>query len=78
MSCGKGEARGAPPLIPDTLIHTWVTATFEPPKWLFPAIFTPNLTQPNPSGDARRCRWQPGTTQGSMHAVDGHSAMGIG
>ena len=48
MSWGKGEARGAPPLMPDTLIHTWGTATFEPPKWLFPTMFTPNLTQPNP------------------------------
>ena len=35
MSWGKGEARGAPPLMHDTLIHTWGTATFEPLKWLF-------------------------------------------
>ena len=32
ISWGKGEARGAPPLMPDTLIHTWGTATFGPPK----------------------------------------------
>ena len=43
-SWGNGEARGAPPLMPDILIHTWKTATYEPPKWLFPAMFTPNLT----------------------------------
>ena len=52
MSWGKGEARGAPPLMSNTLIHTWGTATFEPPKWLFPTMFTPTMTQPNPSGDA--------------------------
>ena len=56
MSWGKGDARGAPPLMPDTLIHTWGTATFEPPKWLFPTIFTHIMTQQNPSGDARGCR----------------------
>ena len=56
MSWGKGEARGVPPLMPDTLIHAWGKATFEPPKWLFPTMFTPTLTQPNPSGDARGCR----------------------
>ena len=43
MSWGKGEAQDAPPLIPDTLIHTWDTVTFEPPKWLFPTMFTPTL-----------------------------------
>ena len=76
ISWGKAEARGAPPLMPDNLIHTWGTATFEHPKWLFPTMFTPTLTQPEnlqatPGGAA-------GTTQGSTHAVDDHSAMGIG
>ena len=54
MSWGKGEARGSPPLMHGTLIQTWGTATFEPPKWLFPTMFTPPLTQRKPpSGDAQ-------------------------
>ena len=30
-------------------------SAFEPPKWLFPTMFTPTLTQPKPSGDAQGC-----------------------
>ena len=71
MSCGKGEARGAPPLMPDTLIHTWKTATFEPPKWLFPTMFTPTLTQPNPPGDAREYKEAIGETAITRHARGG-------
>ena len=57
--------------MPDTLIHTWVTATFEPPKWVFPTMFTPTLTQPNPSGDAREYKEAIGETAITRHARGG-------
>ena len=65
MSWGKREARGAPPLMPDTLIHTWGTATFEPPKWLFRV---PNHvhTYPDPTKPFRR---RPGVLQAPPKAA---------
>ena len=36
MSCGKGEAHGGPLLMPDTIIHTWGTATFTAPRVAVP------------------------------------------
>ena len=76
MSWGRGEARGAPPLMPDTLIHTnGEQLLLSPPSGCSQPCS--HLTGPNQTLQATH--WgAAGATQGSTHAVDDHSAMGIG